>query len=427
MVPSFLNGVAAPEVYNNLMDLIQLWNEKERLSQGRPWSAKDDIYDVALESIWAAVFGIEETATVTKEQLALLSPLKSIDLPASKDEEAVFERAPAPAAFDAVIKLTDSLEMVGKSPMPRIQGLIMRYLMPSIKRLMVLRDKAIKEEVIKAENRMNTSGKKDNIKAAVDHMLRREKAFAEKQGRKPDYHSKVMYAELFGLLLAGHDTTSTSILWSLKLLASNPDVQTRLRKSLQDAFPDAHASGSVPTATEIATTTNHYLDACIEELLRCGQTANICSRGATQDAVVLGHVIPKGTRVVLMTGAHGISIPAYKIDNSLRSENYKASEGGKTGYWDEEGMDVFNPDRWLVTSESGEKVFDSQAGPHLLFGGGLRGCFGKRLAYLEKRLALVLILWHFVLEDVPEKYAGYEAQELLTHSPVHCYVRLTKV
>ncbi|KAH7356145.1 cytochrome P450 [Pyrenochaeta sp. MPI-SDFR-AT-0127] len=427
MSPAFLNGVAAPQVHENFLDLIKFWREKIRLSKGHPFSVKEDVYDTALEAIWAAVFGIEETATITRNQIDLLSRMEQTTLSPMADEEATFPRAPAPAAFDAILRLADSFELLVKSPFPRAQGFIMRY-MPSIRRNLKLKDEVIINQISKAEKKLaDSKDKEEKFATAVDHMLRREAIAAERQKRAPDYQSKVMIAELFGLLLAGHDTTSTTLLWAIKLLAANQNIQQKLRSELRIAFAAAHSQARVPNAQEIATTQNHYLDACLEEIIRCSRTATIPSRRATQDAVVLGHVIPKGTSVLFMATGGGILQPNYKIDDKLRSQSYRNADGGKVGVWNSEDIEEFKPERWLVhNKDTGATVFDSQAGPHLTFGLGPRSCFGRKLAYLELRLGIVLILWSFKLQPVPEKYASWEAIDQLTHAPVQAYVQLAE-
>lgn len=143
--------------------------------------------------------------------------------------------------------------------------------------------------------------------------------------------------------------------------------------------------------------------------------------------MVLGKVIPKGTMVLLMGLGGGVFEPAHEIDEKSRSNQYHKAGGGKTGTWDPANIKEFDPTRWLVQDkESGTVVFDAQAGPHFALGGGLRGCFGRKLAYLELRLAIVLILWHFKLEPVSEAQASWEPMLQLTRSPVHCYVKLAK-
>jgi cytochrome P450 len=202
-------------------------------------------------------------------------------------------------------------------------------------------------------------------------------------------------------------------------------VQAKLRTALRATFATAHSSKRAPNAHEIATTSVPYLDACLEEILRHACTGSVTSRTATQDAVVLGTVIPKGTMLIMSGAGGGILESPFSVDDSLRSEYYHKAGGGKVGAWDISTMQDFDPERWLVRdSKSGEKVFDGSAGPHVSFGGGLRGCYGKKMAYLELRMAVVLVLWYFELQGVPERYGGFEGMDQLTHSPVQCYVRL---
>jgi cytochrome P450 len=146
-----------------------------------------------------------------------------------------------------------------------------------------------------------------------------------------------------------------------------------------------------------------------------------------KDAVVLGRVIPKGTRVAFCGNGGGIREPAFDIPDELRSEQFRKADGGKVGSWELASMKTFNPDRWLVQNPASDtKSFDASAGPHMVFGGGPRGCFGRRLAYLELRLAIVLVVWNFELKEVPEAYASWEGMDQLTHSPIMCYVKLGK-
>lgn len=196
MSPGFLNGVVAPQLHDNFMELITLWKEKMRLSKNRPFSVKTDIYNTALEAIWAVFFGNEETATITREQINLLSSMKDINLPPTADEDVDFPLAPTPPAFDAILRLTDSLEYVVKSPFPRLTGRAMRW-MPSLRKRMKVKDAVIAAQISKAEKRMaHSKDSEGKITKGVDHMLRRELQAAERRKRAPDYYSKVMIAEV---------------------------------------------------------------------------------------------------------------------------------------------------------------------------------------------------------------------------------------
>jgi len=129
----------------------------------------------------------------------------------------------------------------------------------------------------------------------------------------------------------------------------------------------------------------------------------------------------------MMGRSAGILKPSHNIPDSLRSPTFHNAGGGKIGAWDEsspEKMLAFNPERWLKAKANGSRVFDATLGPHLGFGADPRGCIGRKLAYLELRLAIVLVLWHFELQKVPEHLDSYEPIEQLTHNPLQCYVKL---
>jgi hypothetical protein len=197
MSPGFLQGVAVPQVYQTFMDIVSLWKEKTRLSKGRSFSVKEDLYDGSLEAIWAVLFGSENTATITRNQISQLTSMKAVALSSSaEDDAAELPKAEAPPVFEAILRLTDSLEYVGKSPFPRITGFIICYI-PYFRRLIKVKDRVIKENIAKAEERMAKKGfKSDGTLSGVEHMLRREQMAAEKQKRSPDFNSKIMIAEV---------------------------------------------------------------------------------------------------------------------------------------------------------------------------------------------------------------------------------------
>lgn len=70
----------------------------------------------------------------------------------------------------------------------------------------------------------------------------------------------------------------------------------------------------------------------------------------------------------------------------LRVEQAARRDPNRGWNWD---LSVFEPRRWLVRDENGGEVFDGNALPTLVFGGGFRGCFGKLatklLGFLVKR------------------------------------------
>jgi cytochrome P450 len=233
---------------------------------------------------------------------------------------------------------------------------------------------------------------------------------------------------VFGFLIAGHDTTSTTVLWALKVLADNPEQQKATRSALETAFPEALKSKRNPTAKEITDTRVPYMDALMEELLRCVGTIPLIDRQATCDTEILGHRIKKGTIVLFLGTGPSLLSPAFEIPESQRSASSRAAKAdGKERRWDPEDIRAFKPERWLTTSSAGSTEFNATAGPQLAFGLGTRGCFGKRLAYMELRIILTLIFWNFELMRCPTELSGYTALNGITNKPTQCYVRLRKL
>lgn len=218
------------------------------------------------------------------------------------------------------------------------------------------------------------------------------------------------------MLIAGHDKTSTTATWGLKLLSGHQEVQNKLRQTLRDGFPTAVTECRRPTAEETSKAHIPYLDATQEEIIRKSMTASGVTRTAMVDTVILGHHIPKGTNVFLMGNGPGfVAPPIGKVPEERRSKSCQQANG-RIGAWDPADSNLFKPERWIVM-EDGKESFDSTSGPLLTFGLGPRGCFGRRMAYLELKIVLVLLLWNFELQQVPEALNSYQAVDKLTHQP----------
>ncbi|KAK1706704.1 cytochrome P450, partial [Colletotrichum lupini] len=220
-----------------------------------------------------------------------------------------------------------------------------------------------------------------------------------------------------GFVVAGHDTTNTTLCWGIKFIADGQAVQQRLFESIRSFHTAASSEGGLPTHSEICEANIPYLDAVIEEMLRLAHTATSQDRVCKEDTVILGHVIPKGTTVIVPNRGSSFTEPGYEIEERLRSpSSRKAATDFRDG--------KVKPDRWLVRDEKGNDEYDGSAGPTLPFGLGLRGCFGRKLAYMEMKLLITLLIWSFEFQECPENLSSYESITSLTRKPVQCYVRL---
>lgn len=223
--------------------------------------------------------------------------------------------------------------------------------------------------------------------------------------------------------------------WAVKVLARQQSHQTRLREELQSAFAAAISEHRQPTAQELTSTSIPYLDAVIEELFRLVPVVPLNSREATQDTQLFGHRISKGTLVIYLNNGPGYTLPSCKVDESRRSKQSQQDEkDARYKSWDDDDITIFKPERWLVqqndnddSGDGGKFIFDPNAGPFHGFGLGMRSCFGRRLAYIQFRIFLAMIIWNFELLDCPEKLSSNIGTVGVVYKPNDCYVRLKQV
>ncbi|CAI7649251.1 unnamed protein product [Penicillium glandicola] len=428
MTPSFLYTVAGPVIHQNVGNLIELWRAKTSIAQGRPWHAAGDINLMALDAVMAFAFGDEFNYNATKPTFEAVQRMSMEAAQATLDEPFIFPKGMVHEALQATLDLTETVGEVQGNPIPSLTwAYVVRR--PKTRKAIQVKEEYIRQELSKGVKRLQQSDT-PVIQSAVDQMIVREKSLAEKDGRKPNYFSRVMIDEIFGFVFAGHETTSTTLCWGLKFLADQLQAQSKLRNALESAFAPARAAGRHPNVHEITSTHIPYLDATMEEILRCAGTAPAVDREARVDTEILGYAIPKGTVVTCLVTGPSMMSAGFAIDPARRSPTSQAAEKeNQFRSWDPTDIALFRPDRWMAggLDKNGEKSFDPTAGPQLAFGLGTRGCYGKRLVYLEMRILLTLVVWNFELLACPVELSGYHASLITTNEPQQCYVRLREV
>ncbi|KAI0534840.1 cytochrome P450 monooxygenase [Xylaria digitata] len=434
MTPAFLRGIAGPVIHRSTQVLIDLWRVKCRAAEGRPFEAALDLSYAVMDAITAFAFGETFRAqhSTTKPALEALEAFLRIEAEAERDssvckkggvEEPVqFPRGSVDEVLQAILDLTETIGELQGNPLPKLMWMyVLRK--PRISRARCIKEACIRNELESAASRVETAA---GVGSAVDHMVLREKALAEKQKRKPDYLSRAMMDEIFGFVFAGHETTSTTLSWAVKFLADHTVVQTRLRHALQSSFG---ATG--PTFEAISSMRLPYLDAVLEEVLRRAATAPLVDRIALADTEILGCRVPKGTVVTFLSNGPSMLRPPFPVDETRRSPTSQArSDMNKS--WDPRDIATFKPERWLVPMATGQDTsdlaadveFDGAAGPQLAFGLGPRGCYGKKLAYLQMRIVLSLVVYNFELLPCPSHLSGYQAELVGVEKPKQCYVVL---
>lgn len=231
----------------------------------------------------------------------------------------------------------------------------------------------------------------------------------------------------------------------IKHLTSYPDVQSMIRKSLL-VHPVLGQTRS-PAVSTIDSLSLPYVDAFIEESLRLGQPLPFIGREAVEDSLLLGSVVPKGTILFCLPCGPSIVQPAIEVDEGLRGDGARSGRD-RTRNWKKDDVGEFRLERWLrktgrAAENGGDEVeFDMKAGPTMPFGQGIRGCFGKcatlyrygehelmvllgkKLAYMQLRVAVVMLVLNFELQSTPAEVSSMTANCVSARQPDDCFVRL---
>src|SRR5262249_28746603 len=170
--------------------------------------------------------------------------------------------------------------------------------------------------------------------------------------------------ELVTFFLAGTETTTAALAWSLHLLSQHPDIEQRVYAEV-----DAVLGGTPATYADIPKL--ELTCRIITETLRLYPPAWFSTRTVTTNASLGGHTVPAGT---------SIAFSPFVIHP--RSNLYDHHE-------------PFDPDRWSSSGSAATRK------AYIPFGGGARKCIGDTFAMIESSLVLATIAARWRLEPVP--------------------------
>ncbi|MFJ5921598.1 cytochrome P450 [Kitasatospora sp. NPDC092948] len=190
-------------------------------------------------------------------------------------------------------------------------------------------------------------------------------------------------------LLAGHETTATSLTFALHLLGKHPEQQRRAHQEVAELLGD----GRRPTAADYPRLP--YLTQVLKETMRLFPAAPSIGRRAVKSVMVGGVEIPAGADLLVspyVTHRH-------------------------PDHW--EDPERFDPDRFTPEREAARHRY-----AWFPFGGGPRACIGQHFSMLESVLALAVLLREFEIDAVDTDVPLGQGITLEVHGPVR--VKLTR-
>ncbi|KAM5472966.1 hypothetical protein MauCBS54593_002679 [Microsporum audouinii] len=183
--------------------------------------------------------------------------------------------------------------------------------------------------------------------------------------------------QMLTFLVAGHETTSTSITFTTYFLATHPELQEKLRDEIRGVLSQYRADelsdeifGSMP-----------FLTAVISEAIRLWPIVPLPTRVAIRDTVIQGVTIPKGTWVNMSTFA------------ANRSECIWGADAAE-----------FKPERWLGEGKATHGGTNNRLANNITFLFGPRSCLGQSFARAEMKCLVAAFVDRFKFEMLhPDK------------------------
>jgi hypothetical protein len=193
----FISQTAAPEIYSKAQMLVELWDKKTRISQGRPFEAGTDLYNYAMDIITAVAFGIDRSRSMLYMNIDYLATnYDSKCDPSTETKVYEFPELPLTKELAALITITQSVGIAGRALIPTLRHWIYRQT-SEWKEAYTAKEALISNQINSSVECLNTKRMaEDDTKSAVDQMIFREAQEAAKEGRSPDFHSRTIYDEV---------------------------------------------------------------------------------------------------------------------------------------------------------------------------------------------------------------------------------------
>ncbi|MEU8266686.1 cytochrome P450 [Sphaerisporangium sp. NPDC049002] len=186
-----------------------------------------------------------------------------------------------------------------------------------------------------------------------------------RQETDPRVGRQRMRDELVTLLLAGHETTASTLSWTFHLIDGHPEVRERLRAEAVEVLGDR-----LPVYEDLHRL--RYTAMVVEEVMRLYPPVWMLPREAQGDDEVGGYHVPAGSDVL---------ISPYTLHRH-------------PAFWD--APDTFDPERFDPDRPANRPRY-----AYIPFGAGPRFCVGNHLGMMEATFVIAMVARDLRLTKVP--------------------------
>lgn len=212
----------------------------------------------------------------------------------------------------------------------------------------------------KAERNKSDSKQSDFLQLLID-VSKNEKTDTENSKKQLQLDDETIDAQCLLFLIAGYETSSTLLSFAIHVLATKPELQTKLREHVTEMTDGKKLDYDLLAKL-------NYLEGFLLETLRMYPPVARVDRVCTKP-----YILP-GTFILISVG-DVLTIPVYGIH--MDPDYYPEPQ-------------EFRPERFLTDEKK-----DRASHLYLAFGSGPRNCIGLRFAMLSAKLAMVSLLKNF--------------------------------
>ncbi|TFK28591.1 cytochrome P450 monooxygenase pc-3 [Coprinopsis marcescibilis] len=331
---------------------------KERIKAGYPVDIQDLASRFTMDSATEFLFAKDVQSLAAGLPYPHYSPLSELseaaDHPANR-----FSRA-----FDEAQRLTALRSRLG------VNWPLAEFWKDRVKEQMAIINAFIEPILSAALQRQRESGEVKRMNATIEREVSENESLLDHLINYTD-DEKVLRDETLNILLAGRDTTTNSITWSIYMLSQYPDVLERLRQEVLEKVGETRR----PTFDDMKDM--KYLRAVINETLRLYPAVPFNVR-TTNRAVTLQSKSNSGKWFYIPAG----SKTAYSVFLMHRRKDIWGPDADK-----------FDPDRFL--DERVKKYITPNPFIFVPFNAGPRICLGQQFAYHETSFFLIRLLQQF--------------------------------